>query len=257
MEIDQNIIYDELRTKIRTFENALIDLREDPEDMELVNSLFRAIHTIKATADLLFIFDVVTSSHKLEDILDKVRNSKLKLTPNIIKLLFEFKDYLGIILFNVSSGIFDDESAQRLFNYFQQEFDKFLHGGIANEIPTVMIVDMSAFTRYAMKKIVLDNDYKAIISDDLESAYTKLEQLKQDNIDVDLLFVDIPSYDDEDLKAILQNIKKIHKTIKIVLIVTKMTQEIKEYAKDISATAWVSKPIQEHKVKMILDKLLD
>jgi two-component system chemotaxis sensor kinase CheA len=253
MDIDQNIIYDELRTKIQTFENTLIDLQDDPEDIELVNSLFRAIHTIKATADILFIFDVVISSHKLEDILDQVRNGKLKLTPNIIKLLFEFKDYLSIILFNVSSGIFDDESAQRLFNYFQQEFDNILHNGMIHEIATVMIVDTSAFTRYAIKKIVLDSDYKAIISDNLDNAYKKLNKENK----ISLLFISVPSYDDQNIKSKLQHIKLLNKNIKIVLIVAKMTQEIKQYAKEILATAWVSKPIQEHKIKIILDKLLD
>ena len=251
MEVDQNIIYDELKSKLQLLENALIDLKDDPTDLETINEIFRAIHTIKATADLLFIFDIVTLVSSAEDVLTEVRNGKLKVDEDFVSLFFEFKEYLSIVLFNILSGIFDDEVTQRLFIHFQQEFKLLLDKQYIHT-KTILVIDESALVRYAIKKVAIDNGYKVMMSDNLIRGKQKLQQYH-----IDLVFCDIMSKDVE-TKSSISTIRagESCKNLKVVLLTDKLDTNLKHYAQDVMANAWIKKPLDLDKVKLILNKLL-
>lgn len=65
--------------------------RSDPE---IINSLFRALHTIKGNAGMLELHDVSTFAHKLENVCDLVRNGQLPVSSVLIEILFEGRDLL-------------------------------------------------------------------------------------------------------------------------------------------------------------------
>jgi two-component system chemotaxis sensor kinase CheA len=66
--------------------------RSDPE---IINSLFRALHTIKGSAGMLELHDVATFAHKLENVCDLVRNGSLPASSVLIEILFEGRDLLN------------------------------------------------------------------------------------------------------------------------------------------------------------------
>ena len=65
--------------------------RSDPE---LINSLFRALHTIKGSAGMLELHDVSTFAHRLENVCDLVRTGHLALSSMLVEVLFEGRDLL-------------------------------------------------------------------------------------------------------------------------------------------------------------------
>ncbi|HEY1729813.1 MAG TPA: chemotaxis protein CheA [Candidatus Baltobacteraceae bacterium] len=69
--------------------------RSDPET---VNSLFRALHTIKGSAGMLELGDVATFAHKLENVCDLVRNGRLPISSVLIEILFEGRDLLTALI---------------------------------------------------------------------------------------------------------------------------------------------------------------
>jgi two-component system, chemotaxis family, sensor kinase CheA len=69
--------------------------RSDPET---INSLFRALHTIKGSGGMLELGDVSTFSHKLENVCDLVRNGSLPLSSVLIEMLFEGRDLLTALI---------------------------------------------------------------------------------------------------------------------------------------------------------------
>ena len=86
MEIEQNIFFDEFKNKLIILENSLMDVQNNDYNKEDINEIFRAIHTIKGTSDLLGIFDVVSICHKAEDLLEYVRSETLcKYSQNCTK----------------------------------------------------------------------------------------------------------------------------------------------------------------------------
>ncbi|MEK6646141.1 MAG: chemotaxis protein CheA [Candidatus Firestonebacteria bacterium] len=67
----------------------LLRLEKDQKNKELINELFRIIHTIKGMSATMGFEKVTKLSHELENMLDKIRRDLSLLTPDIIELLFE------------------------------------------------------------------------------------------------------------------------------------------------------------------------
>ena len=73
-------------------EQSLLALESQPEDPELISSIFRAAHTLKGNASLLQFTAVTQALHSLEDLLDKLRSGTIRITSDIISLLLESVD---------------------------------------------------------------------------------------------------------------------------------------------------------------------
>ena len=79
-------------------ESSLLALEDTPDDSEMVNSLFRAMHTIKGSSGL-FGFDVVVAfTHEAETILDMVRNGEKNIDDQLISVLLDCKDHTSSLL---------------------------------------------------------------------------------------------------------------------------------------------------------------
>ena len=72
----------------------LVDLENNPEDKELLNKIFRGMHTLKGGAGFLNLTPIVEIAHRIEDIFNKLRNDELKLTPEIMDVILEGIDQL-------------------------------------------------------------------------------------------------------------------------------------------------------------------
>ncbi|MGY3293991.1 chemotaxis protein histidine kinase CheA [Bradyrhizobium sp. LM3.6] len=79
-------------------EGALLDLGLRPDDRELVDSAFRALHTIKGSG-AMFGFDKVASfTHEFETAFDRVRKGEIKPTQDLISLALAAKDYIRALI---------------------------------------------------------------------------------------------------------------------------------------------------------------
>ncbi|WP_211364081.1 chemotaxis protein CheA [Propionivibrio limicola] len=65
-------------------DNKLVDLEKDPGDHRLLNDIFRGFHTIKGGAGFLNAAELVTLCHLTENLFDRLRNSEMCLTPELM-----------------------------------------------------------------------------------------------------------------------------------------------------------------------------
>ncbi|MCK4461082.1 MAG: chemotaxis protein CheA, partial [candidate division Zixibacteria bacterium] len=86
---------------ITSLDNNLVTLESSPDDLDLLNEIFRAVHTIKGTSSFLGFEQVTALSHKMEDILNKLRKAEMKVCPEIMDVLLEALDLLKLLLNNV------------------------------------------------------------------------------------------------------------------------------------------------------------
>jgi len=86
---------------IASLDTNLVALESAPKDLELLNTIFRAAHTIKGTSSFLGFEQVTDLTHKMEDILNRLRKAELEVTPEIMDLLLESLDDLKALLDNV------------------------------------------------------------------------------------------------------------------------------------------------------------
>jgi two-component system chemotaxis sensor kinase CheA len=72
--------------------------RKGESDPELVNDVFRAVHTLKGLAGLFGAARMTALSHQLEDVLDDLRLGRIELTARVLDLLFQSVELYGLIL---------------------------------------------------------------------------------------------------------------------------------------------------------------
>jgi two-component system chemotaxis sensor kinase CheA len=86
---------------IEQLDQDLVELESNPEDLELLNKIFRVAHTIKGSGSFLNL-DVLTKlTHHMEDVLNKARKEELKITPDIMDVILESVDMMKALLENI------------------------------------------------------------------------------------------------------------------------------------------------------------
>ncbi len=89
---------DETEELLQTIDSDLLRLERFVDvgtiDVEIVNALFRALHTVKGSAGMLDFKEVQEVAHKLENLFDLLRKDRMPLSENCINILFEGRDFL-------------------------------------------------------------------------------------------------------------------------------------------------------------------
>jgi two-component system chemotaxis sensor kinase CheA len=105
---------------IEQLDQDLVELESNPEDLDLLNRIFRVAHTIKGSSSFLN-FDVLTKlTHHMEDVLNKARKSELVLTPEIMDVVLPSIDMMKGLLEQIRNtgtdqdGIEIEEIVQKL-----------------------------------------------------------------------------------------------------------------------------------------------
>ncbi len=84
-------------------ESHLVDLENDPSNAEILNDVFRSVHTIKGNAGFLAFQKLEQLCHRSETLLDKLRSGQLSLTPERTSYLLEAVDLTRTILNSIEA----------------------------------------------------------------------------------------------------------------------------------------------------------
>ncbi|HKM48373.1 MAG TPA: chemotaxis protein CheA [Terriglobales bacterium] len=108
MEIDNELLLKSFVTEtgegLVQMEQALLELELHPEDVELVNTVFRVVHTFKGNAAIFDLKFAQEFAHALEDLLDRVRTHDLSFTPDIADVLLSSIDVLRELTAAAAAG---------------------------------------------------------------------------------------------------------------------------------------------------------
>ena len=105
----------EARELLQDMEDSLLRLEVDPNDADTIGAIFRAAHTIKGSAGLFGLDPIVSFTHIVEDVLDRVRDGDVVIEANLIAVLLESGDHM-LHLVNVvaaQGGQLDAEAIAR------------------------------------------------------------------------------------------------------------------------------------------------
>jgi len=86
---------------IEQLDQDLVELESNPDDLELLNKIFRVAHTIKGSGSFLNLDILTRLTHHMEDILNKARKGELKITPDIMDVILESVDMMKALLENI------------------------------------------------------------------------------------------------------------------------------------------------------------
>lgn len=91
----------EAQEHFEQIETNFLALEESPGDLDLLNAIFRSVHTIKGAAGFLGLQKVLSVAHMGENVLDDLRKSRMELTGRVMELLFETVDMLKVLVEDV------------------------------------------------------------------------------------------------------------------------------------------------------------
>ncbi len=117
MAADSNL--DEMREIVNDFileteellsglDQDLVELEKTPDDPDLLNKIFRSVHTIKGAAGFLGFSQMVELVHHAEDVLNKLRHGELKVTPKINDAILKSADIIKLLLTDIKNNDIKD-----------------------------------------------------------------------------------------------------------------------------------------------------
>lgn len=99
-----DMFIDESKEHLQTMNDNLLQLEQNPDDIDVVKNVFRSAHTIKGMSATMGFEDIANLTHELENVLDLVRNEKLKITPEIMDVVFQSVDLLEGMVYSIIDG---------------------------------------------------------------------------------------------------------------------------------------------------------
>ncbi|WP_294372831.1 chemotaxis protein CheA [uncultured Clostridium sp.] len=99
-----SMFLEESLDNLQTLNESLLELEQNPEDIDKVNEIFRVAHTIKGMAATMGFNDIAELTHKMEDVLSEFREGELKVSQDVVTVLFDCLDTLEKMVDLVQDG---------------------------------------------------------------------------------------------------------------------------------------------------------
>ncbi|MGE1161769.1 chemotaxis protein CheA [Peribacillus simplex] len=106
MDMNQylEVFIEESKEHLQTCSEQLLVLEKNPEDLSIVNEIFRSAHTLKGMSATMGYEDLANLTHKMENVLDAIRNSQIILTPELFDVIFLAVDDLEAMVMSIAEG---------------------------------------------------------------------------------------------------------------------------------------------------------
>ena len=122
MDVSQylEIFIDETKEHLQTLSDQLMILEQEPENMETINEIFRAAHSLKGMAGTMGYTRMQRLTHDMENVFQEIRSGNMTVKPELIDVLFRGLDalegYLANILESADEGTEDNEDIINTLN---------------------------------------------------------------------------------------------------------------------------------------------
>lgn len=94
---------EESREHLQTLSDCLLELEHNPEDLAVLNEIFRSAHTIKGMSATMGFTEIAELTHEMENVLDLLRKNQLKADESIVDTIFKCVDALEQMVESVAS----------------------------------------------------------------------------------------------------------------------------------------------------------
>ncbi|MEI4768556.1 chemotaxis protein CheA [Psychrobacillus sp. FJAT-51614] len=95
---------EESKEHLQACNEHLLELEKNPSNLAIVNEVFRSAHTLKGMSATMGYEDIANLTHKMENILDLIRNNKLDVTPELLDVVFVAVDQLEGMVLDIAAG---------------------------------------------------------------------------------------------------------------------------------------------------------
>jgi len=163
---------------IEQLDQDLVELESSPEDLELLNRIFRVAHTVKGASSFLN-FDVLTHlTHHMENILNKARHGELFITAEVMDVILESVDLMKALLTTIrdtsADGGIEVEACVKRLNVISGDSDD-----EAAPVEEVVEESVAEVVEEAVEEEE-EIDYSEMSDDEVEAEIERLLQQRQE-----------------------------------------------------------------------------
>ena len=122
MDVSQylEIFIDETKEHLQTLNDQVLVLEAEPDNIDTVNEIFRAAHSLKGMAGTMGFKRMQRLTHDMENVFSEIRNGKMSVTPDLVDIVFKcldaIEEYLGCIVETSDEGENDNEEIIGMLN---------------------------------------------------------------------------------------------------------------------------------------------
>ncbi|MCR1950212.1 chemotaxis protein CheA [Clostridium sp. DSM 100503] len=250
MDVSQymGMFLEESMDNLQTLNEALLDLEQEPENIDKVNEIFRVAHTIKGMAATMGFSNIAELTHKMEDVLSKFREGKLQVSRNVVTVLFDCLDTLERMVRNIEEGNDEEIEIENIMKslenvgskevsiakqeYITEKYNSEQDSKLTNESINIGLneYDLSVLKQAKQNgfngvnvKIILRDDTLLksarafLIVQELEAqgeilkSFPSTEDIENEQFDTELIFVLITTRSKEEVNEIVSNISEVRK----------------------------------------------
>ncbi|PYZ93126.1 chemotaxis protein CheA [Salipaludibacillus keqinensis] len=99
-----DMFIDESTEHLQAMNDHLLKLENQPGDYSIIDEVFRSAHTLKGMSATMGYEDLASLTHQMENVLDAIRNDKLKATSDLLDVVFESVDHLEAMVQDIANG---------------------------------------------------------------------------------------------------------------------------------------------------------
>lgn len=123
------VFLEESKEILQQLESDLLELEKNPENPELLNSIFRAAHTLKGSAGLVGLDSINKLAHRMEDVLDRVRSTGEQMSRECFDTIFRSVDMLNRMVDMTADG---EEIPETMAQELKVQLSYFLTGNVSS-----------------------------------------------------------------------------------------------------------------------------
>ncbi|KIL44907.1 chemotaxis protein CheA [Jeotgalibacillus soli] len=106
MEMSQylEVFIEESKEHLQNCNEQLLELEKNPQDLKVVNEIFRSAHTLKGMSATMGYEDLANLTHQMENVLDAIRNEKIAVSTSVMDIVFLAVDDLEDMITSIANG---------------------------------------------------------------------------------------------------------------------------------------------------------
>ena len=260
MDVSQymSMFLEESMENLQILNESLLNLEQEPKNIDKLNQIFRVAHTIKGMAATMGFSNIAELTHKMEDVLSEFREGNLDVTRNVVTVLFDCLDTLEKMISNIEQGneevvdikniINSLESISNMDNNIQNvKSDVYIELDKKEEIINLNEYDVSIIKQaisnaynaisidISLRKDTLLKSARAfLIVQELEAqgeiikSKPSTEEIESEQFDTDLLFVLLTKRSKEEIYNIVSNISEVNDVLTNYIDITNYVNKIEE-----------------------------
>ncbi|MGJ9381430.1 chemotaxis protein CheW [Salipaludibacillus sp. CF4.18] len=251
-----DMFLDESTEHLQAMNDNLLKLESNPTDNSIIDEIFRSAHTLKGMSATMGYEDLAKLTHHMENVLDAIRNNKLKASSELMDVVFESVDDLEAMVTDVANG----GEGKRDVSAAVSKLERLEKGEVLSEVAATKEMEKTSsnqkhdfddfeltvlsqskeqgFQGYSLEislraDVILKAARVFMVFEVLEQigevikSVPTVDQLEEENFDLSFSVTIVTKDPEEDVKAKVMKVSEIE-DVKITLIETLDSKEEKE-----------------------------